>query len=109
MPFAMLLPEGSFSTSGGVMLSRGAPEFCTPTQREVCTEPSWLRKVIQASLVRTFCPTPRFGTTMTLRTGSYEQLSAEYTEPNTLTLFDIGLKAPSAAGLIGMPRRLPTK
>src|SRR5262245_48162133 len=105
----MSLPSGSLSTSGGVIFARWSPGFCTPTHRDVCTEPSWFRNVIQASLVLTFCPTPRFGTTMTRRTGSYEQLSAEYTDPYTLTLFDIALNAPSAAGLIGMPRRLPTK
>ena len=48
-----------------------------PTQRAVCTEPSWLMNEIHALLVCTFCATPRFGTTMTPRAASYEQLSAE--------------------------------
>src|SRR5262245_36123303 len=78
-------------------------------KRDVCTDPSWLRNVTHALLVCTFCPTPRLGTTITPRAGSYEQLSAEYTDPYTLTLADIGSKAPSAAGLIGRPSRLPTK
>ena len=90
-------------------MSRCAPGFWTPIQREVWTEPSWLSSVIHASLVCTFCPTPRFGTTMTLRTGSYEQLSAEYTEPYTFTFDDIGLNVPSAAGVIGRPKALPTE
>src|SRR3954467_8916592 len=109
MPLAMLLPPGSLRTSGGTMLSRCAPAFWRPIQRDVCAEPSWLRKVIHESLVRTFWPTPRLGTTMTLRTGSYEQLSAEYTDPYTFTLLEIGVKAPSVAGVIGRPRRCPTE
>ena len=80
-----------------------------PTQRAVWTEPSWLMNEIHALLVCTFCATPRFGTTITPRVGSYEQLSAEYTDPYTLTLLEIGLNMPSAAGLIGIPRRFPTK
>ena len=76
MPLTMSLPSGSFRTSGGV-LARCGPGFWMPTQRAVWTEPSWLRNEIHALLVCTFCATPRFGTTITPRTGSYEQLSAE--------------------------------
>ena len=77
VPFTMSLPYGSLSTSGGVSAARGAPAFCTPIQRAVCTDPSWLSSEIQALLTCTFCGTPRLGTTIRLRTGSYEQLSAE--------------------------------
>ncbi len=44
--------------------------FCTPIQRAVWTEPSWLMNETQALLVWTFCGTPRFGTTITPRSAS---------------------------------------
>ena len=66
----MSLPSGSLSTSGGTLVLRWSPGFCTPIQRAVCTEPSWLMNEIQALLVCTFCPTPRLGTTITPRSGS---------------------------------------
>ena len=77
MPLTMSLPSGSFRTSGGVLLARCGPGVAMPIQRAVCTEPSWLRNEIQALFACTFCGTPRFGTTITPRSGSYEQLSAE--------------------------------
>ena len=64
--------------NGGV--SRIRPNqsgFWMPTQRAVCTDPSWLMNEIHALLVCTFWATPRLGTTITPRCGSYEQLSAE--------------------------------
>ena len=70
MPLMMSLPDGSFSTSGGVRLVRWSPEFWMPIHRAVCTDPSWLMNEIQPLLVCTFWPTPRFGTTITPRTGS---------------------------------------
>jgi hypothetical protein len=72
----MSLPYGSFSTSGGVRAARSGG-FCTPIHRAVCTEPSWLMNETQALFVWTFCGTPLFGTTITPRSASYEQLSAE--------------------------------
>ena len=65
----MSLPEGSLSTSGGVMFVRWSPGFWMPIQRAVWTDPSWLMNDTQALLVCTFCPTPRFGTTIRLRDG----------------------------------------
>src|SRR5262245_63384549 len=62
-----------------------------------------------ALLVCTFWPTLRFGTTITPRPGSYEQLSAEKIAPYTFTFEDIGVKVALGAGAIGRPRRLPTK
>jgi hypothetical protein len=72
----MSLPNGSFSTSGGARPGRCAGP-CTPIQRAVCTDPSWLMNETHASFGCTVCGTPRFGTTMTPRSASYEQLSAE--------------------------------
>ena len=65
----MSLPSGSLSTSGVVMLVRWSPGFCTPIQRAVCTDPSWLMNETQALLVCTFWATPRLGTTITPRAG----------------------------------------
>ena len=70
MPLAMSLPSGSFSTSGGFRLFRWSPGFWMPIHRAVWTDPSWLMNDTQALLVWTFCPTPRFGTTITPRAGS---------------------------------------
>src|SRR5919112_6890942 len=104
----MSLPNGSLSTSGGVSAARSAG-VCTPIQRAVCTEPSWLTNDTQALLGCTFCGTPRFGTTMTPRCGSYEQLSAEKIEPKTFTFGEMGAKVPPVAGTTGIPSGLPTE
>jgi hypothetical protein len=45
--------------------------------------------------------TLRFGTTIKFRTGSYEQLSAEWMDPYTFTFEDIGLKVALPSGTIG--------
>ncbi|HEY7770983.1 hypothetical protein [Longimicrobium sp.] len=108
MPRAISLPYGSFSTSAGVSLGRSAWP-CTPIQRAVCTDPSWLMNDTQASLARTFCGTPRFGTTITPRSASYEQLSAEKMAPNTFTLDEIASNSRPGVTVAGMPSGLPTE
>jgi hypothetical protein len=72
----MSLPYGSLRISGGDKDAR-SPGIWIPIHRAVCTDPSWLMSDTQALFACTFCGTPRFGTTITPRVASYEQLSAE--------------------------------